>query len=154
MKNILKKLTYLKKLSIRWKVSLSTSIYILVLLFGSIFLTALSFEQKLINEKNTATVENIKGIIDSYLDSFILRNLEKIDEMIKKIKEISAVEEVKVIDFEGRIIGSTDIKNLGKIDKYLLTKFLNNKNKEFIENINNKSIFYYPVKVDSELSAM
>ena len=148
---MLRKLFFFKKLSIRWKVSLSTSIYILFLLFGSIFLTALSFEQKLINEKNAATIENIKGIVDSYLDSFILRNLEKIDEMIKKIKDIPSVEKVQVIDFEGRIIGNSNISNLGKIDRYLLTKFINNKNKEFTENINNKTIFYYPVKVDDEI---
>ncbi|WP_245960325.1 hypothetical protein [Hydrogenothermus marinus] len=77
----------LRKLSIQWKTSLATSIYILILLFGSIFLTALGFEKKLINEKNIATIENIKSIIDSYIDSFVLRQMDKLDEMIQKIKE-------------------------------------------------------------------
>jgi len=145
------KILNLKKLPIKWKVSLATSIYILILLFGSIFLTAVGFEKKLINEKNASTIENIKSVVDSYIDSFVLRQLDKIEEMIKKIHENKAVENVAVLDIDGRILGNTDVKKLGNIDKLSLEKFLKNKNKEFMKNHNSKSYLYYPVKIDEDV---
>jgi signal transduction histidine kinase len=140
-------LDYFKKLSIRWKVALATSVYILFVLLGAIFFTAFSFEQKLLKEKNQSIVENIKNIIESYKDSFVLRNLEKIDEMIKKIDDLPSVFYVSVLDIDGRIIGDTDISNLGFVNKKLLQEF---GKKPVIKKEKNIISFYYPVKIDTE----
>ncbi|WP_293443045.1 ATP-binding protein [Persephonella sp.] len=138
-------LDHFKKLSIRWKVALATSVYILFVLLGAIFFTAFSFEQKLLKEKNQNTVENIKNIIESYKDSFVLRNLEKIDEMVKKIDELPSVFYVSVFDTEGRIIGDTDISNLGFVNKKLLKLF---SDQPYLKRDKNIVAFYYPVRID------
>lgn len=83
----------------------SNLFYILLVLLGAILFTAFSFEQKLLKERDQNTVENIKGIIESYKDSFIIRNLEKIDELVRNIKSIPSVQHVTVYDIDGRIIG-------------------------------------------------
>lgn len=138
-------LDYFKKLSIRWKVALATSVYILFVLLGAIMFTAFSFEQKLLKEKKQNTVENIKNIVESYKDSFILRNLEKIDEMVKKIDGLPSVFYISVLDTDGRIIGNTDISNLGFVNRKLLEKFTAT---PFTEKNRNIVTLYYPVKVD------
>ena len=141
------RLNFIKKLSIRWKVALATSFYILLVLVGAIFFTAFSFEQKLLKEKNQSIVENIKNIIESYKDSFILKNLDRIDEMTRKIDNLPSVFFVRVLDAEGRVIGDTDLSNLGTIKKELLK---NIKGKPQIKKDENIVSFYYPVKVDSD----
>ncbi|WP_457642576.1 two-component system sensor histidine kinase NtrB [Persephonella sp.] len=138
-----------KKLSIQWKVAIATSLYILLVLVGAILFTALSFEQKLLKERNQNTVENIKSIIESYKESFILRNLEKIDELVKSIKSIPSVQKVTVYDIDGRIIGDTELLNLGKIDKTSI-KIVENAKKPVIKKEKNITRYYYPVKIDEE----
>lgn len=139
---------YLRKISIRWKVALATSIYILFVLLGAIFFTAFSFEQKLIKEKNQSTVENINNIVESYKDSFILRNLDKIDEMVRKINSLPSIIKVTVLNPKGRIIGDTDLSNLGIQNKNYLKKF---KNIHYIQKNQNKVAYYYPVRVGNEI---
>ncbi|WP_029522973.1 ATP-binding protein [Persephonella sp. KM09-Lau-8] len=136
-----------RNLSIRWKVALATSFYILLVLVGAIFYTAYSFEQKLLKEKNQNIIENIKNIIESYKDSFVLKNLEKIDEMTRKIDNLPSVFFVKVFDTGGRIIGDIDLSNLGKTEKDFLKKI---PDKPYIKKDKNIISFYYPVKIDSD----
>jgi len=138
-----------KKLSIQWKVAIATSFYILLVLLGAILFTAFSFEQKLLKERDQNTVENIKGIIESYKDSFIIRNLEKIDELVRNIKSIPSVQHVTVYDIDGRIIGDTDLSNLGKIENNLVDLFRKN-GKSFVRKNGTIIDHFYSVLIDDE----
>jgi len=113
----------LKNISIQWKIAFFTAFYILIVLFGSIIFAVWNFEKNLMKERESSTVNNIVSLIESYKDYFILRNLEKIDEMVKGISSLVPVKEVLVLDTDGRIIGHTDISYLGKFEKPLLEKF-------------------------------
>ncbi len=137
-----------KSISIQWKIAFFTAFYILIVLFGSIIFAVWNFEKNLVKERESSTVNNIISLIESYKDFFILRNLEKIDEMVRSISSLVPVEEVTVLDTDGRIIGHTDISLLGKFEKDILEKFKNSP-KQFRE-VNSHFVFlYYPVLVDT-----
>lgn len=125
----------LNKLSIKWKISLSVSIYILLVLFGSIIFTAISFQKSMITDKENNLYQNIAKLSESYKESFITSNLEKLDELSRFIKSIESVEEVNILDKDFKIIASSNINNLGK--------------KKQIEKEKNK--FIYPVSVYNDI---
>lgn len=100
-------------LSIKLKTSLLTAVYILLILIFSISLTAYSFKEKLQQEKINSLKENVINLSESYKDSIITLNLEKIDELVYFIKNIKSVEDVFVIDQDGKVVGGTQVKYLG-----------------------------------------
>lgn len=132
----------LKNISIQWKIAFFTALYILIVLFGSIIFAVWNFEKNLMKERESSTVNNIVSLIESYKDFFILRNLEKIDEMVKSISSLVPVKEVLVLDTDGRIIGHTDISYLGKFEKSLLEKFKRGEDFFKEKNANYVSLFY------------
>ncbi len=133
------------KLPIQWKVALSTSLYVLLVLIGAIFFTFFSFEQKILSEKKEGIRKTIESIIESYKESFITYNLEKINELVDSLKRINSVIDVHIYNTEGRIIGDIDLKNLGLISKNEITKF---KKKPYKVQNRNIVTLYYPVKVE------
>ncbi len=138
----------LKKLSIQWKIALLTSFYILLVLVGSILFAVWNFEKNLLREREKNTVKSITSVIESYKDFFIVRNLEKLDEMVKTISSLESVIKVVVIDIDGRIIGHSDISKLGKFRQDIIEKFKKNK-APFTENKNTVVNYYYPVMVET-----
>lgn len=139
----------MKKLSIQWKVSLAVSFYILLVIIISSFITAYNFEKKLFKEENQNTIENIKHIVESYEDSFILRNLDKLNEMSDKISSLLSIKEVEVFDPYGKIIAHTDFDKIGKTDpeKYYKIK---DKKQEFFEENGNITNYYLPLTIEDE----
>lgn len=103
----------IKNLSIKLKTSTLTSVYILLVLIISISFAAYNFKEKLFQEKISSLKENLTNLSESYKESVITSNLEKIDELVGFIKNIKAVKEVFVENEEGKIIGGTDFKYLG-----------------------------------------
>ncbi len=139
----------MKKLSIQWKVSLSVSFYILLVIIISSFITAYNFEKKLFKEENQNIVENIKHIVESYEDSFILRNLDKLNEMSDKISSLLSVKEVEVFDPYGKIIAHTDFDKLGKKDPERFYK-IKGKKQDFIEENGKITTYYLPLTIEDE----
>ncbi|NPA52225.1 MAG: two-component sensor histidine kinase [Aquificae bacterium] len=138
----------MKNLSIQWKIAFLTSVYILIILVGSILFAVANFEKNLLKEREKNTVKSIVNIIESYKDFFIVRNLEKIDEMVKTISSLESIDEVVVLDIDGRIIGHSDIGNLGKFSRELLDKF-GQKKEAFLEKNKNLIKYFYPVTVET-----
>ncbi len=136
-----------KKLSIQWKVALATSVYILLVLIGAIFFTFFSFENKILNEKTNGTLKTIESLIESSKESFVLSNLEKINELVSTISRIKSVTQVSVLDIDGRVIGDKDLHNLGTIRKEKLKLF---KKKPSVKKEGNLINLYYPVKIDDD----
>ena len=136
-----------KKLSIQWKVALSTSVYILFVLIGAIFFTFFSFEQKILNEKTNGTLKTIESLIENSKESFILSNLEKINELVSTISKITSVTKVRIFDIDGRVIGDKNIKNLGIDEKKQLSYF---KDRPYVKREKNLINLFYPVKIDDE----
>ncbi len=136
-----------RKLPIQWKVALSTSFYILLVLIGAIFFTFFSFEQKLLSEKKNGTLKTIESVIESYKESFIVTNLEKINELVSSLLNIPSVVDVQVLDIDGKVIGDKKIKNLGIVQKEKLSLF-----QEKPVKVQNKNLInlYYPVKIDED----
>ncbi len=139
----------MKKLSIQWKVSLAVSFYILLVIIISSFITAYNFEKKLFKEENQNIIENIKHIVESYEDSFILRNLDKLNEMSDKISSLLSVKEVEVFDPYGKIIAHTDFDKLGKTDPQKFYK-IKGKKQEFFEEDKNLTNYYLPLTIEDE----
>jgi signal transduction histidine kinase len=137
-----------KKLSIQWKVALSTSIYILLVLIGAILFTFFSFEQKLLSEKKKSTIKTIESVIESYKEAFIVSNLEKINELVSTLLTIPSVIKVQILDTDGKIIGDKELKNLGIYHKEKLKEFKPYPIKKQDKNL---ITFYYPVKVDEDI---
>ena len=139
----------MKRLSIQWKVALLTSFYILVVLVGSILFAVWNFEKNLLKEREKNTIKTISNIVESYKDFFIVRNLEKIDEMVKKISSSEAVVKTVVLDIDGRVIGHTDITNLGKFFPDIIKRF-SKKSSPFLEKKADNTVnYYYPVMVET-----
>ncbi len=134
-----------KKLSIQWKVALSTSIYILFVLIGAILFTFFSFEQKILVEKKNGIGKTIESVIESYKEEFITSNLEKINELVESLKNITSVTDVHIYSPEGRVIGDIDLKNLGTVDKEKIKLF---KKEPYRVQHRNLINLYYPVKVE------
>ncbi|MEZ0323707.1 MAG: ATP-binding protein [Hydrogenothermaceae bacterium] len=103
----------LKNLSIKIKMSVLTSVYILIVLVLSISLTAYNFKKKLIQERDTTLKENVINLSESYKESIITSNLEKIDELVNFLEKIKPIKEVFVINEEGVVVGGTDLRYLG-----------------------------------------
>ncbi|NPA53887.1 MAG: two-component sensor histidine kinase [Aquificae bacterium] len=137
-----------KKLSIQWKVALSTSIYILLVLIGAILFTFFSFEQKLLSEKKNSTIKTIESVIESYKEAFIVLNLEKINELVSTLLSIPSVTQVQIFDPSGKIIGDKDLKSLGLVKKEKIKLFKNIPVKKQSKNLID---FYYPIKIDEDI---
>ena len=104
----------LRNLSIKLKTSLSISVYILAVLVGSILFTVYNFQERLLEDRIKSLEENIKNLSESYKDKIIVKNLEKIDELVGFLKSIKSVKNVFIIDKNEVVIGSTDLEYLGK----------------------------------------
>ncbi len=139
----------MRKLSIQWKVSLAVSFYILLVIVISSFIAAYNFEKKLYKEENQNILENIRHIVESYEDSFILRNLDKLNEMSDKISSLLSVKEVKVFDPYGKIIAHTDFDKLGKKDPETFYK-IKNKKEDFLEEKGELTTYYLPLTIEDE----
>lgn len=105
---------YIKNLSIKLKTSISISIYILIILLGSILFTVNNFQDRLLQDRIQALEENIKNLSESYKEKIIVKNLEKIDELVNFLKSIKSVKDVFILDKDETVIGSTDLYFLGK----------------------------------------
>lgn len=126
-----------KNVSIKLKTSTLTSVYILFVLIISISFTAYNFKEKLFQEKINSLKENLANLSESYKESIITSNLEKIDEMVNFIKKTKAVKDVFVENEEEKIIGATDIRYLGMV-------------KPNLDKLSSKySLFVYPLRVDN-----
>lgn len=107
---------WMGNLSIKLKTSVSTAIYVLLVLLFSISFTAYSFKEKLLHEKVSSLEENIINLSESYKESVITLNLEKIDELIGFLLKTKAVKGSFVEDDDGKVIGGSDIRYLGLKD--------------------------------------
>ncbi len=105
----------MKNLSIKIKTSLSISIYILVILFASMILTVYSFYGKILNDRIESLEDNIISLSESYKEKIVVKNFEKIDELVNFVMKNKSVKEVFITDKEGKIIGSSNISYIGKI---------------------------------------
>lgn len=124
---------------IKLKTSISIAIYILFVLIFSISFTAYNFKEKLFNEKIKSLEENIINLSESYKDSIITSNLEKIDELVGFLQKIKAINNSFVEDEDRKVIGGSDIKYLG----------LNNPDFSDLEKRFNR--YDYTLKVDNFL---
>jgi len=140
----------MKKFSIKWKASLAVSVYILALLLGAILLTTVIFEQKLIQEKNNSIIDTVKSIVESYKESFVINRLDKIDEMIQKLKEIPEVKSVLVLSKDGKIIGSDKWDYIGNTKKEIPKLFSNTDKILLINNNYPKTRLFYKVHINGD----
>ncbi|MGC9188819.1 MAG: two-component system sensor histidine kinase NtrB [Sulfurihydrogenibium sp.] len=115
-------MTYLRNLSIKLKTSISISVYILIVLVGSILFTVNNFTERLIQDRIQSLEENVKNLSESYKEKIIVNNLEKVDELVNFIKSIKSVKEVFVLNKDGTVIGSSDLTFLGKNEVSFPTK--------------------------------
>ncbi|MFN3788432.1 MAG: two-component sensor histidine kinase, partial [Sulfurihydrogenibium azorense] len=106
----------LRNLSIKLKTSLSISVYILAVLVGSILFTVYNFQERLLEDRIKSLEENVKNLSESYKDKIIVKNLEKIDELVGFLKSIKSVKNVFILDKNETVIGSTDLEYLGKLE--------------------------------------
>ncbi|MCX7760152.1 MAG: ATP-binding protein [Hydrogenothermaceae bacterium] len=127
----------LGNLSIKIKTSTLTSLYILIILVLSISITAYNFNEKLFQEKENALKENVINLSESYKESVITSNLEKIDELVNFLRKIKSVKDVFVIDEEGKVVGGTDFRYLGL------------KNPDFSDLAKSLNQFLFTLKVDN-----
>jgi hypothetical protein len=126
-----------RNLSIKLKTSLSTAIYVLIILTGSIIFTVSNFYDRILNDRILSLEENITSLAESYKEKIIVKNFEKIDELVNFLTRNKAIKQVYVLDKDGTIIGSNNLSLLGY--KY------NEKN------INGLAKFIYDLKVDTEI---
>jgi hypothetical protein len=127
----------LRNLSIKLKTSLSTAIYVLIILTGSIIFTVSNFYDRILNDRILSLEENITSLAESYKEKIIVKNFEKIDEFVNFLTRNKAIKQVYVLDKDGTIIGSNNLSLLGY--KY------NEKS------INGLAKFIYDLKVDTEI---
>jgi hypothetical protein len=127
----------LRNLSIKLKTSLSTAIYVLIILTGSIIFTVSNFYDRILNDRIFSLEENITSLAESYKEKIIVKNLEKIDELVNFLTRNKAIKQVYVLDKDGTIIGSNNLSLLGY--KY------NEKS------VNGLAKFIYDLKVDTEI---
>ncbi|HIE59523.1 MAG TPA: GHKL domain-containing protein [Persephonella sp.] len=140
----------MKKFSIKWKASLAVSVYILTLLLGAILLTTVIFEQKLIQEKNNSIIDAIKSIVESYKESFVINKLDKIDEMIQKLKKFPEIKDILVLSKDGKVIGSDKWDYIGNNKKDILKIFSNTDKILVINNTYPKTKLFYKVQINGD----
>lgn len=100
-------------ISIKLKTSILTSLYVLMVLIFSLSISVYSFKEKLYQEKINSLKENIINLSESYKDSIITSNLEKIDELVNFMRKIPDVKFVFLYDNDGKVVGGTDLRFLG-----------------------------------------
>ncbi len=105
---------HLRNLSIKIKTSVSISVYILIVLIGSILFTVHNFQGRLLQDRIESLQENVKNLSESYKEKIIVKNLEKIDELVNFLKNIKSVKDVYITDKDETVIGSSDLFFLGK----------------------------------------
>ncbi|WP_297889989.1 ATP-binding protein [Sulfurihydrogenibium sp.] len=114
----------LKSLSIKLKTSISISVFILLVLIGSILFTVSNFKERLIQDRIQSLQENVKNLSESYKEKIIVKNLEKIDELVYFLKSIKSVKDVFIVDKDDTVIGSSDLSFLGKTQTSFVKKNL------------------------------
>jgi hypothetical protein len=127
----------LRNLSIKLKTSLSIAIYVLIILAGSIIFTVSNFYDRILNDRILSLEENITSLAESYKEKIIVKNFEKIDELVNFLIRNKAIKQIYVLDKDGTIIGSNNLSLLGY---------------EYNErNIDGLAKFVYDLKVDTEI---
>ncbi len=127
----------MKNLSIKFKTALYISIYILLVLFASMILTVYSFYGKILNDRIKSLEDNIISLSESFKEKIVVKNFEKIDELVNFIMKNKAVKEVLITDKDNKVIGSSNVLYIGKI----YTGFTNKDYRSF----------YYSLKVGDDI---